>query len=496
MFICAARRVDFEFEVTYFYSSATPLTANELKNAMDAAGLYEGYTETLVLPDEAGTTAELQVKSTSLSLAYEEQSCPANSAGVGGGTGEGVECICNTGYAGEIVWVSNGDVREYRGECVSDGTGATVAGVLAVGTAVATAATGTSVVAVSTAATTVAVEASAAATAAASSVGTQSGLISGVSSSAQGAATSVLAQMQLLALLSKVPGVYKRAPTFAATFRTSGWLNLQGIPGWWTSSSTDNSTNTTTGNTTTASRRTLAEEEIVETTEATDTDFYNCSLDSVSSSTSSLVPDQFADFMSAWFYTVVLIFLLALGQMVAFWVLSHCRPRVMKQFDREVAAEMDSVLQFLTKWEETNVAGRRQRGEQKEEGDSPIELVQVAIEESSEAKEMAANDLEGGGGGGGGGSKASSKRGGAAGSRHKKRESKTSAEGDDGAEKPPPNCFMKLVNQVSLHCVRHIRTECVFIRDGKVVRFGSVRRWCPSVVVFKDGAVPFVRAVL
>lgn len=454
------RRVDFAFEVTYYYPSASALTANELKNAMDSAGVYVGYTDTLIMPNENGTTAELEVKATSLSLEYEEQSCPANSAGVGGSVGEGVECVCDSGYSGQIVWVSTGDVREYRGECVTDGTGATVAGVLAVGTAVATAATGTSVVAVGTAATTVAVEASAAATAAASSVtgSAQTGLVvQGVSSTAQGAATSVLAQMQLLALLSKVPGVYKRAPTFAATFRSSGWLNLQGIPGWW--STTTNSSNATDENVT-QSRR-LATVDVSTDTE-TSTDFYNCSLDAVSSSTSSLVPDQYADFMSAWFYTVALIFFLVLGQMVAFWVLSHCRPRVMRQFDREVASEMDAVLRFLESWQQANVGGRSREGE----GDSPIELVQVAVEDASEAKELEANSGsrsgEGRGGGGGGGGGGGHKRG-------------RDVDGDAAAPADPPSkrcsCFMKLVNQVCLvvAVVEWLMLSCCRVLCGCVV---------------------------
>ena len=379
------RLLEFTLDIAIFYSDNAPLTANALKNSMDDAGLFEGYVETVTI-DSVGEV-EVRVTNVWLSLAYEEKFCPSNSAGAtGSSNGEGVECICASGYIGDISWVSTGNVREYRGECVTDGTGAVVAGVLAAGTVAAVTATSASAAAVATAATAAAVEASSAATAAASSVSAHgSSAFQGISTTTQGAATSVLAQMQLLALLSKVPAVYKRAPTFAATFRSSGWLNLQGIPGWWgssnasTSTSTSTSTATHTGN---LSRR-LAGTSAVGT-DATDGTFYNCSLDSVSSSTSSLVPDDFAEFMSAWFYTIVLIFFLALGQAVAYWVLSNCRPHVMEKFNREVLAEMEACHEFLQSW-------NRSQGVSRSRPESPIELVQVAVEASSEAKELEAN---------------------------------------------------------------------------------------------------------
>lgn len=370
-----------------FYSENAPLTANALKNSMDEAGLFDGYVETVTIASVG--EVEIRVASVWLSLAYEEKLCPTNSAGAtGSSNGEGVECICANGYIGDISWVSTGDVREYRGECVTDGTGAVVAGVLAVGTVAAVSATGASAAAVATAATAAAVEVSTAATAAASSVSAQgSTALQGISTTTQGAATSVLAQMQLLALLSKVPAVYKRAPTFAATFRSSGWLNLQGIPGWWGSSNTSSnisaSTTSATADTQNASRR-LAATDAEGGTDTTDDTFYNCSLDAVSSSTSSLVPDDFAEFMSAWFYTIVLIFFLALGQAVAYWVLSNCRPRVMKKFNREVLAQMEGCHEFLEAWNRT-------QGKSLSRPESPIELVQVAVEASSEAKELEAN---------------------------------------------------------------------------------------------------------
>jgi hypothetical protein len=78
-------------------------------------------------------------------------------------------------------------------------------------------------------------------------------------------------QIQVLALMSNVPAVWSRMPTFAATYRSAGWLNLYGIPGWWTRDNSSSSSNTSSNpSSSVARRRRLAEADVVK-------DVSNCS---------------------------------------------------------------------------------------------------------------------------------------------------------------------------------------------------------------------------
>jgi len=422
-------------DASIFYAEHKTVSANALKNGMDVAGLYEGSVVTFSV--DGVTTVEVEVFTISTSFQYSDQFCPANSDGIGG-TGEGVSCVCIDGFTGDIAWVSTGDVREYRGECVTDGTGAVVAGVLASATAAVASTAGAA--SITSAATATAVELSSMATSAASTVSGSGGTaLQGISSTTQGAASSVLAQLQLLALLSKVPAVYQRAPTFASTYRSSGWLNLQSIPGWWTSGNNSNSstnsqnysqgttlpgyTTSTPGDMTTTpstfSRRHRRLATAAETTTASSGNV-SCDLNSLSSDASSIVPDEYADFMSSWFYTLVLIFFLVLGQAVAFWVLSNCRPRVMESLNAEVVSEMDNCQTFLKKLQpihKNSLAALLPSSPRSK----AVELVEIAIDESSDQKEVAANGP---------------------------REDGADNDADNDSQPPKCLCLVKLLNQV------------------------------------------------
>lgn len=84
-------------------------------------------------------------------------------------------------------------------------------------------------------------------------VGGCSAMAAATGTGVAGASATVVSSIQGYALLSKVPAVYTRMPTFAAFFGSASWTNLQGIPGFWGSSNASNST-AGDGNSSTSSR--------------------------------------------------------------------------------------------------------------------------------------------------------------------------------------------------------------------------------------------------
>ena len=167
-----------------------------------------------------------------------------------------------------------------------------------------------------------------------------------------GASATVVSSIQGYALLSKVPAIYTRMPTFAAFFGSASWTNLQGIPGFW---GAPNASNSTDDDSSTLRRRRLADASDSTAGSSGVALYFNCSVGSEtevdlneSSSDvmqvrcqrlrhawtsqlkklglgfdldvcmllffkSQVAPDIIGDIYSTWFYSVLAIFLMILG---------------------------------------------------------------------------------------------------------------------------------------------------------------------------------------